>query len=120
MDQSIDLSTLITLGGCLVSVAGAAAAGRMQIRVIQETLTDIEARIRVMDKILDKFDAEQAVLKQRTNIIAELNAPSLLEARARETATMVSDIATLKSETAKMRALHNGVHPPVPSERKAT
>jgi len=120
MDGSIDLSTLVTIGGFLISIAGAAAVGRMQIRVIQETLTDLEARIRVMDKMLDKFEAEQAVLKQRTNIIAELNAPSLLEARARETATIVSGIATLKAETSKMRALHNGVHPPVPSERKAT
>jgi len=120
MNGSIDLSTLITLGGILISVAGAAAAGRMQIRVIQETLSDLETRIRVMDKLLDKFEAEQAVLKQRTNIIAELNAPSILEARARETSKLLSDVEYLKSETNRLHKIHNGVHPPVPSERKAT
>jgi hypothetical protein len=120
MDGSIDLSTLVTIGGFLISIAGAAAVGRMQIRVIQETLTDLEARIRVMDKMLDKFEAEQAVLKQRTNIIAELNAPSLLEARARETSKLLSDVEYLKSETSRLHKIHNGVHPPVPSERKAT
>lgn len=119
MDGSIDLSTLITLGGCLVSVAGAAAAGRMQIRVIQETLTDLEARMRVMDKMLDKFDAEQAVLKQRTNIIAELNAPSILEARARETSKLLADVENALERVKHMETMHNTVHPPVPSERKA-
>ena len=41
MEGAIDVKLLITLGGILFSVAGAAAVGKMQIKAIQDTLFDL-------------------------------------------------------------------------------
>ena len=49
-----------------------------------------------------------------------MNAPEILERRNREVAIMLSDIAYLREEASRMHKMHNGVHPVVPSERKAT
>ena len=42
MDGAVDIKFLITLGGIIFSVAGAAAVGKMQIKAILESLVDIE------------------------------------------------------------------------------
>jgi len=42
MEGAIDLRLIITLGGILFSVAGAAAVGKMQIKVILEAVADME------------------------------------------------------------------------------
>ena len=120
MDGAIDIRLLITIGGILFSVAGAAAVGKMSIRVIQDTLRDLESRIRKIDQRIDHLDNGEAVVKQRLDILAKMNAPDVLERRNREVAIMLSDIAYLKDETARLRHQHNGAHPPVASERKAT
>lgn len=113
MEGAIDIRLIITIGGILFSVAGAAAVGKMSIRVIQETLRDLEGRVRKIDQRIDLLDNGEAVVKQRLDILAKMNAPDVLERRNMQIATMLSDIAYL-------RELHNGVHPPVASERKAT
>ena len=120
MDGAIDIRLIITVGGILFSVAGAAAVGKMSIRVIQETLRDIEGRIRKIDQRIDLLDNGEAVVKQRLDILAKMNAPEVLERRNMQTATMLSDIAYLKDEASRMHKLHNGFHPPVANERKAT
>ena len=120
MDGAIDIRLLITIGGILFSVAGAAAVGKMSIRVIQETLRDLEGRMRKIDQRIDHLDNGEAVVKQRLDILAKMNAPEILERRNREVAIMLSDIAYLKEEASRMHKIHNGVHPPVASERKAT
>ena len=120
MDGAIDIRLLITIGGILFSVAGAAAVGKMSIRVIQETLRDLEGRMRKIDQRIDHLDNGEAVVKQRLDILAKMNAPEILERRNREVAIMLSDIAYLKEEASRMHKIHNGAHPPVASERKAT
>jgi hypothetical protein len=120
MDGAIDLRLIISVGGILFSVAGAAAVGKMSIRVIQETLRDLEGRMRKIDQRIDHLDNGEAVVKQRLDILAKMNAPDVLERRNREVAIMLSDIAYLREEASRMHKMHNGVHPVVPSERKAT
>ena len=120
MDGAIDIRLLITIGGILFSVAGAAAVGKMSIRVIQDTLRDLEARVRKIDQRIDHLDNGEAVVKQRLDILAKMNAPDVLERRNREVAIMLSDIAYLKDEASRMHKIHNGAHPPVASERTAT
>ena len=120
VDGAIDIRLLITIGGILFSVAGAAAVGKMSIRVIQETLRDLEGRMRKIDQRIDHLDNGEAVVKQRLDILAKMNAPDVLERRNREVASMLSDIAYLKDEASRMHKIHNGAHPPVASERKAT
>jgi hypothetical protein len=119
MDGAIDIRLLITVGGILFSVAGAAAVGKMSIRVIQETLRDLEGRLRRIDQRIDLLDNGEAVVKQRLDIIAKLNAPDVLERRNMQTATMLSDIAYLREEASRMHKIHNGAHPPVANERTA-
>ena len=53
MDGSIDIRLIVTLAGMLFSVAGAAAVAKMQLKIINEQLKDIESRLRVMDKRVD-------------------------------------------------------------------
>jgi hypothetical protein len=120
MDGAIDIRLIITIGGILFSVAGAAAVGKMSIRVIQETLRDLEGRMRKIDQRIDHLDNGEAVVKQRLDILAKMNAPDVLERRNMQTATMLSDIAYLKDEASRIAKLHNGAHPPVASERTAT
>ena len=119
MDGSISLSSLVTIGGFLVSIAGAAAVGRMQIRVIQDTLADVEARLRKSDARQDAQENQQAVVKQRLDILASLNSPSVLETKHRETAKLLSDVENALERVKHLEKMHNTVHPPVPSERKA-
>ena len=120
VDGAIDIRLLITIGGILFSVAGAAAVGKMSIRVIQETLRDLEGRMRKIDQRIDHLDNGEAVVKQRLDILAKMNAPDVLERRNREVASILSDIAYLKDEASRMQKIHNGAHPPVASERTAT
>ena len=120
MDGAIDIRLLITIGGILFSVAGAAAVGKMSIRVIQDTLQDLEGRMRKIDQRIDHLDNGEAVVRQRLDILAKMNAPDVLERRNMQTATMLSDIAYLQDEASRIAKLHNGVHPPVASERRAT
>ena len=56
MDGAIDLRLIITIGGILFSVAGAAAIGKMQIAAILSQLTDIETRLRAIDRRIDALD----------------------------------------------------------------
>jgi len=120
MDGAIDLRLIITLGGILFSVAGAAAVGKMQIKAMQDTLHDLEHRLRKIDQRIDGLENGESVIKQRVDIIAKMNAPEVLRREHMQTANMLADISYLKAETERMHKIHNGSHPPVASERKAT
>ena len=119
MDGAIDIRLLVTLGGILFSVAGAAAVGKMQIKAMQETLQDIEARLRTIDQRIDTLENGEGVVKQRLDILATMSSPENLRRDHMQTANILSDIAYLKSEAERMHKIHNGVHPPVASERRA-
>lgn len=120
MDGAIDIRLIVTLGGILFSVAGAAAVGKMQIKVIQDTLADIEARLRKIDQRIDQLENAESVIKQRLDILAKMNSPENLRRDHIEFASMQSDIAYLKAEASRMHKIHNGSHPPVASERRGT
>ena len=118
MEGAIDLRLIITVGGILFSVAGAAAIGKMQIKVILENLADIEKRLRGMDRRIDSLDTSTEKQEQRINILAQMSSPENLRRDHMASAAMQSDIQYLKSETVSLRKMHNGVHPPVASERQ--
>ena len=56
MDGAVDIRLIVTLAGILFSVAGAAAVGKMQIKSIIESLTDVEKRLREIDKRIDRLE----------------------------------------------------------------
>ena len=66
MDGAIDIRLIVTLGGILFSVAGAAAVGKIQIKVIQETLNDIESRLRKIDQRIDYLENGEGCCKAAT------------------------------------------------------
>jgi hypothetical protein len=120
MDGAIDIRLIITLGGILFSVAGAAAVGKMQIKAMQDTLHDLEHRLRKIDQRIDGLENGESVIKQRVDIMAKMNAPEVLEARHRETQKLLGDTANALERVKHLETMHNTVHPPVASERKAT
>jgi hypothetical protein len=120
MDGAIDIRLIVTLLGVAASIFGGAAVAKMRIKDLQQAISEIHATIKVNDRRIDSLESAENVIKQRLDIIAKMNAPDVLERRNREVASMLSDIAYLRAEAAKMHHLHNGSHPPVASERKAT
>jgi hypothetical protein len=120
MDGAIDIRLIVTLGGILFSVAGAAAVGKMQIKAIQDTLSDIESRLRKIDQRIDHLENGEAVVKQRLDILAKMNSPENLRRDHMQIAHILADIAYLKAESERMHKIHNGSHPLIASERKAT
>ncbi len=118
--MELDARMILTLGGMLVSVVSAAAIVRQKLSTVIDQLQDTEQRLRKIDQRIDLLDNGEAVVKQRLDILAKMNAPDVLERRNREVASMLSDIAYLKDEASRMHKIHNGAHPPVASERTAT
>ena len=118
--MELDGRMILTLAGMLVSVVSAGAIVRQKLSTVIEQLADTEQRLRKIDQRIDLLDNGEAVVKQRLDILAKMNAPEILERRNREVAIMLSDIAYLKEEASRMHKIHNGAHPPVASERKAT
>jgi len=111
-----DYKLLISLGSTLASLAGAFAVVRYQVKAIMDTLQDVEKRLRVMDGRIDQAE----LTDQKVSVLAGMLSPTEREKAARETASMLADISYLKAEAARMHKLHNGSHPPVANERKAT
>jgi uncharacterized protein YeeX (DUF496 family) len=117
MDGVIDISLLITLGGMLLSVAGAAAVGRMQISNLMEGLRDIEKRLRSVDKRIDLLETATETQGHRLNILAAMSSPENMRRDYMQIADVLANVTFLREEVERLRKLHNGSHPPVPSER---
>ena len=113
MDGAVDIKFLVTLGGILFSVAGAAAVGKMQIKSILESLGDIEKRLREIDKRIDALESGHEVVFSKVKTLAEINSVSALAAYNRETSEMQSAIKELRRDMERQLTMHNGSHPPV-------
>lgn len=118
--MEIDSRMALTLAGMLVSVVSAAAIVRQKLATVIDQLQDTEVRLRGLDRRIDALDTSAEKTEQRLNILAQMSSPELLRRDHMMAATIQADISYLKAETASLRKLHNGVHPPVSSERKAT
>ena len=120
MEGAIDIRLIITVVGIIVSMAGAAAVGKMQIKTIIEQLTDLEKRLRVIDTRADKLETQTETQQQRISILAQMSSPENLRREHMATAHMLADISYLREATESLRKMHNGVQPPVASERRST
>ena len=119
MEGAIDLRLIITLGGILFSVAGAAAVGKMQIKVILEAVADMEKRLRGMDRRIDSLDTGTEKQEQRINILAQMSSPENLRRDHMAMATLIRDCEQLRKEMDHQLHIHNGKHVPVSDVRKA-
>lgn len=120
MDGAIDIKLILTIGGVLFSVAGASAVAKMQIRQLSDECAQLQKLISALDTRCDRLHTMTETQEQRLNILAKMSSPENLRRDHMSMAQMQADIAFLKDEAARMHKLHNGVHPPVSSERKAT
>ena len=111
MDGAIDIRLIVTLGGILFSVAGAAAIARHQIKSLIEKLHDVESRLRSLDKVTDTQEVSVQNHSQRLEVISGMLAPKEREMRARETATMLTSIRKLEKDVDGLKNMHNGSHP---------
>ena len=118
MDGVIDIRLLITLGGILFSVAGAAAVGKIQISNIMQGLQDIEKRLRAVDKRIDLLETATETQEQRLKILAAMSSPENMRRDHMQIADVLANVNFLRDEVERLRKIHNGVHPPVASERR--
>ena len=117
MEGAVDVRLLVTIGGILFSVAGAAAVARMQIKAILESLGDIEKRLRDIDKRIDLLESSSEVVNSRVNTLSEINSVSALAAYN----SKITRIEVLLEETRKAvdmhrneyLSAHNGRHPSI-------
>ena len=56
MDGSVDIKMLLTIAGMLVSVVVAAAVAKREIKMLTDTASDIEERLRKLVHRVDKLE----------------------------------------------------------------
>ena len=117
--MDLDARMILTLAGMLVSVVSAAVIVRQKLAAVIDQLADIEKRIRGLDRRIDALDTITEMTQQRTNILAQMSSPENLRRDHMSLAQVLADIGNLKAETASLKKMHNGVHPPVSDTRKA-
>jgi hypothetical protein len=117
MEGGIDIRLVVTIAGILFSVAGASAVAKMQIKQLVEKLDDIEHRLRKMDARSDKLITSNETQEQRINILAKMASPENLRRDHMQLAEIVTHVQRLQKDCDRLYHMHNGVHPPVPSER---
>jgi len=104
MDGAVDIKLLVTLGGIIVSMAGAAAVAKSQIQRLTELLKDIESRMRDYDKRVDAIENTISTQIQRLDVIAKMMSPDVMERRARESATVIARLEVLERTQHKIEA----------------
>lgn len=105
-----DPRTLISLGTTVATLAGAFAVVRFEVKNITSILRDLESRLRDMDKISDSQEVAIQNLTQRADVTSSMLAPKEREQRAREVATIKSELATAIRDLEVLKKMHNGEH----------
>ena len=113
MDGAVDVKFLITLGGILFSVAGAAAVGKMQIKAIIESLGDVEKRLRDIDKRLDVLETNQGIVQNQINTLKSILSPDNLAKQNREIEGIKVSVVEAHKDIDRLFKMHNGSHPEV-------
>tara|TARA_R100001082_G_scaffold105887_1_gene78332 strand:- start:3717 stop:4079 length:363 start_codon:yes stop_codon:yes gene_type:complete len=119
MDGAIDLRLVLTLGGILFSVAGAAAVARLQIKQLADECGELQHLFRKLDARYDKLHTLTETQEQRIDVLAKMNSPDKLEFRNREISRLLADTANALDRVKHLEVMHNTKHPPVSNERRA-
>ena len=113
MDGAVDIKFLVTLGGIIFSVAGAAAVGKMQIKAIIESLGDVEKRLRDIDKRLDVLETNQGIVQNQINTLKSILSPDNLAKQNRELEGIKVSVVEAHKDIDRLFKMHNGSHPEV-------
>ena len=111
--MEVDIKLVLTVAGMLVSVVGAAAVARQQIKVLLEQVQDQEQRMREADSRSDRFENKLEVQSQRVDVLSKMNDPQILAQANRELSRFEVLIAVLRDEVSGLKKMHNGSHPNV-------
>ena len=109
--MEIDTRMILTLSGMLVSVVSAFVIVKQKLANVIQHNKDIEARLKHLDKSTDGQEVTIQNHDQRLGVISDMLAPKEREARARETASMLAELQSLRKEVDKLSNMHNGKHP---------
>tara|TARA_Y100001951_G_C11213461_1_gene224365 strand:+ start:314 stop:658 length:345 start_codon:yes stop_codon:yes gene_type:complete len=104
MEGAVDIKLLATIGGIIVSMAGAAAVAKNQIQRLSEMLKDMEGRMRVHDSRVDAQENSLTTMVSRLDVIAHMMSPSEREKYHREAATVLSRLSVLENALVKVEA----------------
>jgi len=117
MDGAVDVKFLITIGGIIFSVAGAAAVGKMQIKSILESLRDVEKRLRDIDKRIDRLESDNGIVTSRVNTLSEINSVSALaqyNSKITRLEVLLNETRTaVNTHRQEYLSSHSSKHPPV-------
>jgi hypothetical protein len=100
----------ISLGTTLCTLAAAFGVVRWEVRNLNKVINDMENRLRDSDKIADGQEVAIQNLIQRADVTSSMLAPSEREMRAREVATIKSELATAIRDLEVIKKMHNGEH----------
>ena len=78
---------------------------------------DVEQCLRKMDARSDKLITSTETQEQRINILAKMASPENLRRDHMQMAEIVTHVQRLQKDCDRLYSMHNGTHPPVPSER---
>ncbi len=115
--MEIDAKLIITLGGMLISIVSAAAIVKQKLSSVIEQLdkhsTDVELRLRDLDKRTDRQENLIDLNAQKTHVLSGIMSPERLEINNREIERILVTSSTNSDRLTKLEKMHNGVHPAV-------
>ena len=111
--MELDARMMLTLAGMLVSVITAFVIVKTKLQTVIEDISDIEGRLRQIDKSTDTQEVTIQNHNQRLDVISGMLAPKERETRARETASILTEIYSLRRDVDKLYNMHNGTHPKI-------
>ena len=109
--MELDTRMMLTLAGMLVSVVAAFVIVKTKLQTVIEDISDIESRFRQIDKSNDSQEVTIQNHNQRLDVISGMLSPKEREVIARETASILAEISSLRRDVDKLYNMHNGTHP---------
>jgi hypothetical protein len=98
MDGSVDLRLIITVAGLIFSVVAASAVARYQIKELIEQVHELRKLVGAIDLRVDRSELTIQSVQQRTDMLAHMSSPEVLERRHREIAALIKDVEILKAK----------------------
>ena len=92
--MEIQPSLIVTLMGLAISVIGAAAVAKHQLKTIHESIAEIFRALKKIDQRTDKHDIKLELFT--TQVLASMMSPEVMERRHRENEAIKKDVEFLK------------------------
>jgi len=116
--MQVDSRMLLQLGAVLVSLAGAWAVAKTQIKTMLEQQAKDSHELSTLNQRMDSVEANDAVFQSRINVLSEISSVSNLKSSNREIATILERLKSLELECTRLHKMHNTVHPRILSPKE--